>query len=404
MSVLKSMVRNTKESATKRLKSVYYDKESGKPIEGKPVENYELMMDYIIHRTNSGVSLTTVGTDVKALIMFSKVVNKPIPELTKIEIYEFFNQLEKKSKGSVYTYKTLLRGFFRFIEKNDIADLFKIKRSQSDRKLPEDLLTPLEIEKMIDYSLSLRDKAYIATLYETGAREGEIEELQIKHVNFDEHGAVVTIPKGKTGSRRNRVVFAAGYLRHWLEVHPRKDNRDAWLWASSYEPDKCLCYSTIRDMLLRTAQRAGIQKKVYPHLFRHSRATYIAQHLTEQQMKVALGWTPNSPMASIYVHLSGKDLDKAILKMNGIETGGAEQDDALRTIKCPRCKEIQDKKAAFCFKCGLPLTQEATATVESIKTDYMQLAELDEIRELKNALKQELEEVSKLKEMIKNGN
>jgi hypothetical protein len=48
----------------------------------------------------------------------------------------------------------------------------------------------------------------------------------------------------------------------------------------------------------------------------------------------------------------------------------------------------------------LPLTQEASTTVETIKTDYVQLADLDEIREMKNTLKRELEEISKLKDMM----
>lgn len=41
--------------------------------------------------------------------------------------------------------------------------------------------------------------------------------------------------------------------------------------------------------------------------------------------------------------------------------------------------------------------------MESIKTEYMQLSDLDEIKEMKNTLKQELEELSKLKEMLKVG-
>jgi hypothetical protein len=48
----------------------------------------------------------------------------------------------------------------------------------------------------------------------------------------------------------------------------------------------------------------------------------------------------------------------------------------------------------------LPLTQEAVKNVESIKADYMQLSDLDEIREMKDSLKKELEEISKLKEMM----
>jgi hypothetical protein len=96
--------------------------------------------------------------------------------------------------------------------------------------------------------------------------------------------------------------------------------------------------------------------------------------------------------------MSGRDVDNAILKLNGIETEGAPK--KFTVNKCPRCKEINPENALFCFRCGLPLTQEAATTVESIKTDYVQLADLDEIREMKNALKQELEEISKLKEMM----
>ncbi len=63
-------------------------------------------------------------------------------------------------------------------------------------------------------------------------------------------------------------------------------------------------------------------------------------------------------MAGIYVHLSGKNIDNAILRLNGLTTAEMKEDNALKTLKCPRCKEIQDKKALFCFKCGLPLKKE----------------------------------------------
>ncbi len=96
--------------------------------------------------------------------------------------------------------------------------------------------------------------------------------------------------------------------------------------------------------------------------------------------------------------MSGRDVDNAILKLHGIETGEATKKFIVN--KCPRCKEMNPENALFCFKCGLPLTQETATTVEFVKTDYMQLANLDEIREMKNTLKQELEEISKLKEIM----
>ena len=70
----------------------------------------------------------------------------------------------------------------------------------------------------------------------------------------------------------------------------------------------------------------------------------MAAHMTEQQLKKYLGWTEGSNMAAVYVHLSGKDIDDAVLKMNGMEVEEKEEDNALKTIKCPRCKQIQDAR------------------------------------------------------------
>jgi integrase/recombinase XerD len=77
-------------------------------------------------------------------------------------------------------------------------------------------------------------------------------------------------------------------------------------------------YGTIRMRLNKLAKKAGINKKIHPHLFRHSRATYMANYLTEAQMNMYFGWVQGSNMPSIYVHLSGRDIDDAVLKANGI--------------------------------------------------------------------------------------
>ncbi len=65
------------------------------------------------------------------------------------------------------------------------------------------------------------------------------------------------------------------------------------------------------------AQKAGLRKRVYPHLFRHSRATELANVLTDQQMKQYFGWGKDSAMVGRHTHLSGKETDKAILEYYG---------------------------------------------------------------------------------------
>ncbi len=76
----------------------------------------------------------------------------------------------------------------------------------------------------------------------------------------------------------------------------------------------------------RIAEKAGIKKRIHPHLFRHSRSTHLAKHLTEAQMKQYLGWVQGSDMAAIYVHLSGRDVDDALLRCTGYSQSETQRD------------------------------------------------------------------------------
>jgi integrase len=350
----------------------------------------------------------TKENHIQALLPFGIWCKKPFKELTEDDIYDYISFLDnyvfeikgvkrKYSAFSKYQKMSSIRVFLKGINPEAIKSI-KIKPAKNN-KLPEEILTKEEIESLLNACQNARDRALISLMYESGARKGEFQNLKIKNVQFDENGCVVIFPEGKTGARRVRLVFSSSYLREWLEYHPAKNNKESFLFVSLESPHPQLSTTGLKEQIVRIAQRAGITKKVNPHSFRHARATHLAEHLTEQQMKKYLGWTQGSNMAAVYVHLSGKDVDNAILKMNGIMIDDTHTD-GLKVGKCPRCHEINPEIAKFCFKCGLPLTQEAVKNVESIKADYMQLSDLDEIREMKNSLKQELEEIAKLKEAL----
>jgi len=330
------------------------------------------MRDYIEMRSNSGLSDHTIINDILILTAFSKSIDKSICELTKSDIYGFFDSLSGCKKSTVQFHKVGLRSFLSFAGRGDLAGLCDFKRSKSDLRLPEDILTQDEVELLVENASNLRDKALIAVMYETGARRGELIDLQLKHVVFDEYGAVITLPKGKTGARRVRIVWSVGYLRNWMENHPVKE-KDAVLWASFRDPTKTLEYCTLFNGLKNIAKKAGITKRVNPHSFRHSRATHLASVLTEHQLKQYLGWTSGSAMAGRYVHLSGRDTDDSIKKMYGIEVEETEIGPKLKVLKCPRCKEIQDSKASFCWKCGQPLTKESGSVETKAEEVFIEL-------------------------------
>jgi ribosomal protein L40E len=129
----------------------------------------------------------------------------------------------------------------------------------------------------------------------------------------------------------------------------------------------------------------AMAKKVHPHKLRHSRATFLASKLTEAQMNQIFGWKQGSDMPSIYVHLSGRDMDDAILGVYGLKK--EEQEKPKLTPKiCPRCQMNNPVDAKFCSRCGLALDVKAAEELEEArsKTDaIMDLLMKDkEFREL----------------------
>lgn len=352
-----------------RLERVYKEKTS------KPIYNLDLIKAYLRKLRNDKKSVATQRTDCTSLISFSRFFDKDIREMDVEDIYNYLDYLDdyeyfrggKKKKltgASIYTFKISLKKFLNFANRPDLASLIVCKNPTS-RKLPEDLLTKAEVEKMLKATLTPRDAAILTVLYESGARKGELASVKLKNIVFDENGAVVTLPEGKTGARRIRLVFSASYLRNWvIDHHPLKEDPDAPLFVSLREPYPRLSNSGLFNQLQRLANRAGVKKRVNPHSFRHARATELAKALSDQQLKSYMGWTAGSSMAQIYVHLSGKDLDDAILKMNGIEIK-ADNTNTLIVGRCPRCRELNPDKASYCLKCGMPLKDQSINQLEN---------------------------------------
>jgi len=214
------------------------------------------------------------------------------------------------------------------------------------------------VKKLAETCQNQRDRALILVLYETGCRVGEILTLKVGDVQFDTHGAIMIV-KGKTGPRRVRIIFSAKALLEWLNHHPARLDLEAPLWTSfeSANSTKPLEYYAFRKMLSVTAGRAGIGKRVNPHSFRHARASNLANVLTEAQMKEYLGWVGDSRMASTYVHLSGRNIDNALLRLNGIKTEDEvnSEEHTLRIKTCLRCQEPNSPTSSFCSRCGSPL-------------------------------------------------
>lgn len=71
-------------------------------------------------------------------------------------------------------------------------------------------------------------------------------------------------------------------------------------------------------MLQDCIRRAGLRKRVWFYLFRHSRGTYASTKLNSQQLCALMGWKQGSMMPSVYIHLAADDIDEAQAILNGL--------------------------------------------------------------------------------------
>lgn len=126
-------------------------------------------------------------------------------------------------------------------------------------------------------------------------------------------------------------------------------------------------------LVKKIAKKAGIKKRVHPHLFRHSRATHLAPHLSEALLKQHMGWAQSSDMAATYIHLSGQELDKALQKLNGIKVEEKVEESKLKLITCVRCKTQNSATSRFCTSCGFCFDVKSSMEVDEAKNKIDQL-------------------------------
>jgi len=261
--------------------------------------------------------------------------------------------------------KVCLKKFYKVMNGGkapEKVDFIKCSVKRRDKKLPEQLLSITEVTQLIRACKFDRDRAIISLLYYGGLRVGELGELRIKDIVFEENGVRVHVQKGKTGARSILVLEPEPYLRVWIRNHPYADDIDSPLWID-FQYKKPIRYDALRQMIKKKGIQAGIPlNKCYPHNFRHSRATELAKIMTESQLCAFFGWIMGSDMAATYVHLSGRDVDSVILGMNGIKP--KEHTETREPRKCSKCNKINPPDGWFCNRCATPLIPEALGAIE----------------------------------------
>jgi len=376
--------------------------------------NRELIWKFCDHCRLQGLSTLRVVFYLNRFWNIARLATKNFDEMTKEDVQRLVMALRelRKRNGEPLSERTTadhlvaIKTFWKWLKDSENEFPPEVRWIKAccrgtHFKLPDDLPSADDVQKLIDTATNARDKAFISMLYDSGGRIGEILSLQRKNISFDESGAVVLM-EGKTGQRRDRLILSVPFLSQWLSDHPDK-RPDAPVWVhigrGCHEDGIVpLDYYSARKILQRLKVKAGIKKAVNPHAFRHARATQLAGKLTEAQMKQIFGWTQDSRMAGRYVHLSGRDVDEAMLRAHGLRPKPEDEKPKLTIVKCVRCEQQNSTILKFCSRCGMPLDLKAALELEGTrkKADEI-MSNLLEDQEVQNLLRRKLRQVELIK-------
>jgi integrase len=306
------------------------------------------------------------------LLLAARTMNKDLDQATREDIERLIADWMRRqppySAETLGTYKVIIKRFYTwladpagFSRRSNAPPLVAwinshVQTKDKKRLQRNDLLTPEEIQTVITIARHPRDKALLSILWETGGRIAEIGNRQIRDVVATEVGYTIDV-RGKTGARTPLIVSSAPLLAQWINNHPFKNDPTAPLWQNlgSTTP-RLLMYAAIRNLIRDYFQQAGITKRVYPHLFRHSRATYCLATglMNEAQAKAYFGWAPNSDQLATYAHLLASDANSAILRENNL-LPKQETHEELRATTCYRCAQLNASLNEYCSRCGAVL-------------------------------------------------
>lgn len=382
-------------------------------------KNKQTIIKFLDELTAQGTTTGRIQKYCYYLMRIAKILNKEFSKTTKDDIIRLLNEIEKaKVRGGYrkgkplsdwgkHDYRVVIKKFYKWLRESEgktfgmreypaEVSWFAISFPRKKRRKPRNLLTIDDVDKMMNLAGNTRNKLFVRLLYETGARIGEILTLTLDGVEFDEHGATVQI-YGKTGERKLRIKDSVPMLSAWLREHPRRNDKNALLFCGFN--GKNPKYDYWRIMLSRLGKKAGIKKPVNPHHWRHSRATYLSKYLTESQLCYYMGWVPGSSQPGTYVHLSGRDLDSAILQMHGVqmETEKIERKDP---ITCPRCHTVNDSLSKFCNDCGLALDEKTLLEYNKERDIAEKDVVINKLSNDVNSLRSELQKQNELIQLI----
>ena len=258
----------------------------------------ELLQDYTVNKIETALTVSDIAEKITMYLQAKKLEgvaegtlqnyfyllrklaeysNKQIKDINLNDLRCFLFKESEGLKASTVNSKIMyLQSFFKWLCDEEIIDKDP-SRKLTLVKLPKRLRNALSIEEIERLRIACndtRDRAIIELLFATGCRLSELVSINVSDLNFIDN-SIKVIGKGN----KERIIFFNDKTKVYLEnyLKDRKGSSDA-LFTALKRPYKRVENRGIQVIINKIAQRAGFDKSVFPHLFRHSMATLGLQN------------------------------------------------------------------------------------------------------------------------------
>ncbi len=287
-------------------------------------EIFDKYISYLeVERNASPYTVRNYTTDL--LDFFQFLSDKRVSSLKEVDrhtLRDYLSHLMEQGfvKASIARKLSAIRSFYRYLLREGMISTSPVATTSSpklDRRLPS-FLTIEEMGRLLEAPdlsspMGQRDRALIELLYASGLRVSELAQINLDHIDFDTNEIRVW---GK-GSKERIVLMgepAARALNTYLiqgrpELRGKKSTSALFLNRDGGR----LLQRGVQRRLGKYAKQAGIKKRVYPHVLRHTFATHLLDGGADLRVVQELLGHANLSSTQIYTHVTKSQAKKVYL-------------------------------------------------------------------------------------------
>ena len=286
------------------------------------------IIDFLRHcrfeKNLSNKTLKAYQIDLKQLMNFLVAHNYPtdVVQISKAELREYLESISTLKPKSIKRKIATIKSLFNYLEFEDritINPFRKMRIKIKENKVVPSVMDMREISKIFrvayqrkdkhrdpesySYFECIRDIIVIELLFATGARVSEIAGLKEENINLYTGNVLI---KGK--GNKERVIQVCNHetiaiLKSYRDLcSKRKTNSTGYFLVNRFAGS--LSDQSIRNVVRKLSRRAGIAKKITPHVFRHSFATLLLERDVDIKYIQSLLGHSSITTTQIYTHVN----------------------------------------------------------------------------------------------------